>query len=80
MPHRIVDGYHINIRRPDQHYDCLHSCYPGKMDVYAQIMLHYLRNDRTAADVERLRSVYQEQGWNVNETTVFVPGMGPASS
>jgi hypothetical protein len=77
LPHRILDGYRINIVRPDQHYDCLHSCYPGKMDVYAQIMLHYLRADRTDADVDRLRSVYEEQGWNVNVNTVYIRGKGP---
>jgi hypothetical protein len=43
----VVDAYHINILRPDQHLekrnDCLHSCYPGKMDVYNQLLLHFLQ-------------------------------------
>jgi hypothetical protein len=77
VPHRVLDGYRINLRRPDGHLDCLHSCYPGKMDVYAQLLLHYLRGDRTVADVDRLRSVYEEQGWDVNVTTVLVRGKGP---
>lgn len=43
----ILDGYHINILRPDElmirRNDCLHSCYPGKMDVYNQLLVHFLQ-------------------------------------
>jgi hypothetical protein len=72
MRHRVLDGYHINVLRPDDHSDCLHSCYPGKMDVYPQLMLHYLRGDRSTVDVDHLRSVFFEHHWNVNKTTEYV--------
>ena len=41
----IIDAYDINILRPDRHRppDCLHNCFPGKTEVYNQIMLHYLK-------------------------------------
>jgi GDSL/SGNH-like Acyl-Esterase family found in Pmr5 and Cas1p len=42
---KIMDAYEINSRRPDKHKggtDCLHSCFPGKMDVYSQILQHYM--------------------------------------
>jgi hypothetical protein len=46
LTYDIIDGYDVMIRRPDLHYlpniDCLHSCYPGKMDVYPQLLWHYL--------------------------------------
>jgi hypothetical protein len=73
LPHRILDGYHINLLRPDRHSlkDCLHSCYPGKMDVYPQLLLHYLRGDRTAVDVQRLQSVAFENQWNLHATAVY---------
>ena len=41
----VIDGYDLMIRRPDLHKapsDCLHSCIPGKVDVYPQLLLHYL--------------------------------------
>jgi GDSL/SGNH-like Acyl-Esterase family found in Pmr5 and Cas1p len=69
--HRIVDGYHINLLRPDGHNDCLHSCYPGKMDVYSQLLLHYLRGDRTWEDVQRLQSAHDDLGWNLNVTSEY---------
>jgi GDSL/SGNH-like Acyl-Esterase family found in Pmr5 and Cas1p len=73
LPHRILDGYRINLLRPDRHSlkDCLHSCYPGKMDVYPQLLLHYLRGDRTTGDVQRLQTVAFENQWNLNATTVY---------
>ena len=41
-----LDAYDLNILRPDGHRvhqnDCLHNCYPGKMDVYNQLLLHAL--------------------------------------
>lgn len=54
----VLDAYYLNVRRPDEHRahqgDCLHSCYPGKMDVYNQLLLHYLKRDRTMEDIEDL--------------------------
>ncbi|GKY97953.1 hypothetical protein MPSEU_000753300 [Mayamaea pseudoterrestris] len=42
----VLDAYYLNVRRPDEHRahqgDCLHNCYPGKMDVYSRLHLHYL--------------------------------------
>jgi hypothetical protein len=73
--HRILDAYHLNVLRPDEHRahqgDCLHSCYPGKMDVYSRLMLHYLRGDRTATDIDILKAVSKEQGWDTNITTFY---------
>jgi hypothetical protein len=79
LPHRVLDGYRINLLRPDGHLrtDCLHSCYPGKMDVYPQLLLHYLRGDRSLEDVARLRTVHDEQRWNLNVTTVYDARPGP---
>ena len=55
----ILDAYYLNVLRPDEHRahqgDCLHNCYPGKMDVYNQLLLHYLRAQRTADDVDYLK-------------------------
>jgi hypothetical protein len=48
LTYQILDGYDVNGLRPDKHTDCLHSCCPGKMDVFPQLILHYLRGDRTA--------------------------------
>ena len=46
LTYDVIDGYDLMIRRPDLHYlpniDCLHSCYPGKMDVYPQLLWHFL--------------------------------------
>ena len=60
----VIDGYHINILRPDEHRtqtgDCLHNCYPGKMDVYNQILLHYLRMERSEQEVEHLLERYHQ--------------------
>jgi hypothetical protein len=48
LDYQVIDAYKPNIMRPDQHRvpmesrDCLHSCYPGKMDLYNQLMLHIL--------------------------------------
>jgi len=73
----VVDAYYLNILRPDEHRhhqgDCLHNCYPGKMDVYNDIVLHYLRMQRTDIDIERLVTVANERGWSVNENTEYDP-------
>ena len=47
--YRILDAYHLNLLRPDQHGhegDCLHNCAPGKVSVYNRLLLHWLRMDR----------------------------------
>ena len=60
----VIDAYEINILRPDQHVgrfddsDCLHSCYPGKMDVYSQLLLHYLALYRRTEDTDQLKQIY----------------------
>ena len=80
FPVTILDAYDLNILRPDDHRahqgDCLHNCYPGKMDVYSQMLLHYLRKDRTLEGVQNQRLVapdlprssdaptpYDREGW-----------------
>lgn len=79
-PVTILDAYDLNILRPDDHRthqdDCLHNCYPGKMDVYSQLMLHYVRMDRTLEAVQNQHlvapqlnrssvnpTVYDKEGW-----------------
>jgi len=49
--YQVLDAYDINLLRPDMHRppDCLHSCYPGKMDVYNQLLLHSLQATLGAA-------------------------------
>lgn len=54
----IIDAYHINVLRPDEHRvhqgDCLHNCYPGKMDVYSQLLLHFLKIQRFQSDIDSM--------------------------
>jgi GDSL/SGNH-like Acyl-Esterase family found in Pmr5 and Cas1p len=73
IPFRVIDGYYLNILRPDDHRvhqgDCLHNCYPGKMDVYNQLLLHYLESDRNDKDTELLLSKQLQ----VPDDTVFDP-------
>jgi hypothetical protein len=71
----IIDAYDINVLRPDEHRahqgDCLHNCYPGKMDVYSQLLLHFLKMRRTEQDVETLiafQDAVRDQR-NVNNNT-----------
>ena len=45
LTYQVIDAYDINILRPNQHTDCLHSCYPGKMDAYSQLLLHFLKQN-----------------------------------
>ncbi len=63
----IIDGYYLNILRPDEHRahqgDCLHSCYPGKMDVYSQLLLHYLKVQRSQDDINGLIA-WQDRHFN----------------
>ncbi len=54
----VMDAYYLNVLRPDEHRshqgDCLHSCYPGKMDVYNQLLLHFLKQQRSQSDIDSL--------------------------
>ena len=50
LSYSAIDAYKINIRRPDLHnsrsdgfFYCLHSCIPGKSDIYNRLLLHFLR-------------------------------------
>ena len=58
LRYEVLDAYHINVLRPDGHRwhqdDCLHNCYPGKIDVYSQLLLHFLQMQRTSADSQVL--------------------------
>jgi hypothetical protein len=48
IDYKVIDGYDINILRPDEHRggktnsDCLHGCFPGKVDTYSALLLHLL--------------------------------------
>jgi hypothetical protein len=57
-----LDGYAINVLRPDDHRshtgDCLHNCYPGKMDIYNQWLLHILKRERTGWDIKRMPELF----------------------
>jgi hypothetical protein len=57
----ILDAYHLNILRPDQHRrpntDCLHNCLPGKVSIYNRLLLHWLVNSRSMEDVGMLESL-----------------------
>lgn len=59
----VIDGYELNVRRPDEHRahesDCLHNCYPGKMDVYSQLLLHFLKQRRSLQDADYLEQRFQ---------------------
>ncbi|KAG7341630.1 GDSL/SGNH-like acyl-esterase family protein [Nitzschia inconspicua] len=52
---QILDAYYLNVLRPDEHRahqgDCLHNCYPGKMDVYSRMLFHYLLQQRSQKDI-----------------------------
>ena len=75
LPYRVIDAYYLNMRRPDEHRahqnDCLHNCYPGKMDVYNQLMLHYLRMDRNRDDIKRIQLVAKANNWRLDKTTFY---------
>lgn len=64
---QVIDAYHLNILRPDEHRvhqnDCLHSCFPGKMDVYNQLLLHFLKMQRSTNDIKRLIQVAADNDW-----------------
>lgn len=58
LPYQVLDAYDINLLRPDGHRwhqnDCLHNCYPGKVDVYSRLLFHFLLMERTIQDAEAL--------------------------
>jgi hypothetical protein len=69
---QILDGYYLNVLRPDEHRsfqgDCLHNCYPGKVDVYSRLLLHYLIQQRTTKDVDDLIA------WQKNNSPIRYQG------
>ena len=62
--YQVIDAYELNMRRPDEHRahegDCLHNCYPGKMDSYNRLLLHFLKRDRREEDSQRLEELFQK--------------------
>jgi hypothetical protein len=72
---QVIDAYYINTLRPDEHRaasgDCLHSCFPGKMDVYNRLLLHYLKMQRSSNDVQRLQKVATKENWPINVLTEY---------
>jgi hypothetical protein len=77
IDYNIIDAYYLNMLRPDEHRahqdDCLHNCYPGKMDIYNQLMLHFLRMNRSKNDAKKAESVAKANKWAIGETTVYDP-------
>jgi hypothetical protein len=79
--YHIIDAYHSNILRPDQHArpikppgarggpDCLHSCSPGKVDVYNRFLFHSLLQSRTLEDA----SVLERFAFPWNRTSNIQP-------
>jgi len=62
IDYEIINAYAVNILRPDQHLnpkagDCLHSCAPGKVEVYNRMLLNSMLRSRTLWDVEKLENV-----------------------
>lgn len=59
----VLDAYELLVRRPDGHRvrdkDCLHNCYPGKIDVCSDLLLHHLVMQRSESDVQRLDDMLQ---------------------
>lgn len=68
VEHEILDAYHLLVRRPDFHHpnDCFHYYRPGPTDTINELMLHYLRKDRTVQHADQLDSqVYYSEYWSV---------------
>jgi hypothetical protein len=68
----ILDGYYLNVLRPDEHRahqgDCLHNCYPGKMDVYSRWLLHAIQYN-----LQKYRQQhYQGQASKENTTSTTI--------
>ena len=68
LEYEVIDAYYFNILRPDQHRlpnrDCLHSCSPGKVDVYNRLLLHFFRQTRGSQDVKSLQQALADFPWN----------------
>jgi hypothetical protein len=75
LDYTVLDAYKLNVLRPDEHRshqnDCLHNCYPGKMDVYNQLLLHFLRQRISQKSVQQTKAVARKQGWRTDVTTVY---------
>jgi hypothetical protein len=83
VDYHIIDAYHSNILRPDQHArpivspgvrggpDCLHSCSPGKVDVYNRLLSHSLLQSRTLEDA----SVLERFAFPWNRTSNVQPDL-----
>lgn len=75
LDYNVLDAYRLNVLRPDGHRshqgDCLHNCYPGKMDVYNQLLLHFLRRRISHKSVQQTVAVARKEGWKTNVTTVY---------
>ncbi|EEC42663.1 predicted protein [Phaeodactylum tricornutum CCAP 1055/1] len=73
----IMDAYALNVLRPDDHRshqgDCLHNCYPGKMDVYNVWLLHVLRQLFDLESIKKQSSIAASQGWHRLPATVYNP-------
>ena len=71
--YEILDAYYLNVLRPDEHRahqnDCLHNCYPGKMDVYNQLLLHYLRNSTKSSDIAKRKTAHLLRSGGSRKTT-----------
>ncbi|GKY92935.1 hypothetical protein MPSEU_000262500 [Mayamaea pseudoterrestris] len=70
----ILPAFEVNMLRPDLHRtrdeDCLHNCYPGKMDVYTQMLFHFLKRERPPAVLSeyarRYRQAYKKYQQKLN--------------
>jgi hypothetical protein len=64
IDYQILDAYYINMRRPDGHRssrDCLHSCVGSKIEVYSQILLHFVRmRHQQQQSLDALQQTFQE--------------------
>ena len=67
----VLPAYHINSLRPDLHRshqnDCLHNCYPGVMDVYSQLLGHFLKRERTLQKQQDYLLIYQQAFLNYQQ-------------
>uniref|UniRef100_A0A7S1URL3 Uncharacterized protein n=1 Tax=Grammatophora oceanica TaxID=210454 RepID=A0A7S1URL3_9STRA len=49
VSYQVLDAVIPLVLRPDLHSDCLHSCLPGRIDLYHRMFLHQLTSTSTAA-------------------------------
>jgi len=65
LHYEIIDGYEIDIQRPDHRScternkackanDCLHQKYPDVANAHNAVFLHYLRSHRSADEIARI--------------------------